>query len=86
MCLNYDKAALAADRYELVLGSRNICGGGAQNWSLLRHAISKGGSLYSRTWLGLPVRDLTSGTGGGAPDRRDALILLNPGFIADDAR
>ena len=36
-------------------------GGGVEGWGLGRHVLSKGGSLYSRTWLGLPVQDLTSG-------------------------
>ncbi len=46
---------------DVVIGSRNIPGGGVEGWGLLRHAISKGGSIYSRTILGLSVRDLTSG-------------------------
>ncbi len=44
-----------------MIGSRNIPGGGVEGWGLGRHFISKGGSLYSRTILGLGVRDLTSG-------------------------
>jgi dolichol-phosphate mannosyltransferase len=46
---------------DLVIGSRNIPGGGVEGWGAGRHLISKGGSLYSRAILGLPVRDLTSG-------------------------
>ncbi len=46
---------------DVVIGSRNIPGGGVEGWGLGRHFISKGGSLYSRTILGLGVRDLTSG-------------------------
>jgi dolichol-phosphate mannosyltransferase len=46
---------------ELVIGSRNVPGGGVEGWGVGRHALSKGGSLYSRTVLGLSVRDLTSG-------------------------
>lgn len=46
---------------DVVIGSRNIPGGGVEGWGLGRHVISKGGSLYSRTILGLPVKDLTSG-------------------------
>jgi dolichol-phosphate mannosyltransferase len=49
------------DGADVVIGSRNIPGGGVEGWGLGRHFISKGGSLYSRTILGLPVRDLTSG-------------------------
>ena len=46
---------------DLVLGSRNIKGGGTRNWSLLRKVISKGGSLYAQAILFSPNRDLTSG-------------------------
>jgi dolichol-phosphate mannosyltransferase len=49
------------DGADLVIGSRNIPGGGVEGWGPGRHFISKGGSLYSRTILGLPIRDLTSG-------------------------
>lgn len=47
--------------YDVVIGSRNIPGGGVDGWGLGRHVMSKGGSLYSRTVLGLAVSDLTSG-------------------------
>jgi dolichol-phosphate mannosyltransferase len=46
---------------DVVIGSRNIPGGGVEGWGIGRHVISKGGSLYSRTILGLGVKDLTSG-------------------------
>jgi dolichol-phosphate mannosyltransferase len=46
---------------DVVIGSRNVPGGGVEGWGLGRHVLSKGGSLYSRTILGLGVRDLTSG-------------------------
>lgn len=49
------------DGADVVIGSRNIPGGSVEGWGPIRHLISKGGSLYSRTILGLPVRDLTSG-------------------------
>lgn len=49
------------DGADVVLGSRNIPGGGVTGWGIGRHVLSKGGSLYSRTILGLPIRDLTSG-------------------------
>jgi dolichol-phosphate mannosyltransferase len=49
------------DGYDVVIGSRNIRGGGVEGWGPGRHFISKGGSLYSRLILGLGVRDLTSG-------------------------
>jgi dolichol-phosphate mannosyltransferase len=46
---------------DVVIGSRNIPGGGVEGWGVGRHFISKGGSLYSRTILGMRVKDLTSG-------------------------
>lgn len=47
--------------YDLVLGSRYVKGGGVVNWGLSRKIISRGGSLYSRNILGMPIRDLTGG-------------------------
>ncbi len=46
---------------DVVIGSRNIPGGAVEGWGAGRHVLSKGGSLYSRTILGVGVRDLTSG-------------------------
>ncbi len=55
-------AMLAAARdADLVLGSRYVKGGGTVNWGLGRKLLSRGGSLYARTILGVKVRDLTGG-------------------------
>lgn len=51
----------ALDRADLVIGSRWVDGGGVVNWPLHRKLISRAGSLYSRTLLGLDVRDITAG-------------------------
>jgi dolichol-phosphate mannosyltransferase len=52
----------AAERdADVVLGSRNVPGGRVENWSRARQAISRGGSLYARAILGMPVRDCTGG-------------------------
>lgn len=51
----------AIEKHDLVLGSRYVPGGGVKNWGLLRKFISRGGSLYARTILGLSLRDLTGG-------------------------
>jgi len=51
----------AVQTNDLVLGSRYVPGGGVKNWGVLRKMISRGGSLYARTILGLPLRDLTGG-------------------------
>jgi dolichol-phosphate mannosyltransferase len=53
-----DEAQAGAD---LVIGSRYVEGGGTVNWGVTRQIISKGGSLYARTILGIPIRDLTAG-------------------------
>jgi dolichol-phosphate mannosyltransferase len=58
----YLPAMLAASgEADLVLGSRNVLGGGTVNWGVGRKVISRGGSLYARTILGLSIRDLTGG-------------------------
>ena len=51
----------AAEQADLAIGSRWVPGGGTENWSWLRTLISRGGSIFSRTVLGLKVHDLTSG-------------------------
>ena len=48
-------------RADVVVGSRYVPGGGVVNWGLGRRIVSKGGSLYARTILGVPLRDLTGG-------------------------
>jgi dolichol-phosphate mannosyltransferase len=56
-----DFVAALENGADVVIGSRNIPGGGVEGWGIGRHFISKGGSLYSRIILGLDVKDLTSG-------------------------
>ena len=51
----------AAERADLVIGSRYVEGGGVSEWGALRRAISRGGSAYARFVLGLDVHDLTGG-------------------------
>lgn len=46
---------------DVVTGSRNVPGGSVEGWGVGRHVLSKGGSLYSRSILGVDVRDLTTG-------------------------
>ncbi|WP_437658089.1 polyprenol monophosphomannose synthase [Sorangium sp. So ce1182] len=70
-----DAIARGAD---VVLGSRNMPGGGVEGWGLGRHVLSKGGSLYARTILGVGIRDLT--TGYKAFTRR-ALLSLDLGSV-----
>lgn len=53
--------AVAERAADVALGSRNVPGGRVENWSRLRQMISRGGSWYARTLLGLPIRDVTGG-------------------------
>jgi dolichol-phosphate mannosyltransferase len=46
---------------DVALGSRNVPGGRVENWSWMRNLISKGGSLYARTILNMPIYDCTGG-------------------------
>jgi dolichol-phosphate mannosyltransferase len=46
---------------DLVIGSRYAPGGGVVDWGLGRRVISRGGSLFARTVLGLTPNDLTGG-------------------------
>jgi dolichol-phosphate mannosyltransferase len=51
----------AAERADVVLGSRYVPGGGVTDWGLLRRLLSRGGCTYARWILGLSQRDLTGG-------------------------
>ncbi len=69
----------AADLADLVLGSRYVPGGAITEWGGVRRLISRGGSLYSRTVLGVPVRDLT---GGFKCFRREVLEAIDLDSVA----
>jgi len=63
---SHDPAALpsllaAAERCDLVIGSRYVPGGGVRNWELHRRLLSRFANFYTRVLLRLPVRDCTSG-------------------------
>jgi dolichol-phosphate mannosyltransferase len=51
----------AAERADVVIGSRYVEGGGVGDWGAVRRAISRGGSAYARLVLGVRVNDLTAG-------------------------
>jgi dolichol-phosphate mannosyltransferase len=65
----------AAERAGIGLGSRYVKGGGTKNWGLVRRAVSRGGSLYARAILWIPVRDSTAGF---KAYRRDVLEAIGP--------
>ncbi len=52
------EALVSAD---LVIGSRYVPGGSVVNWPKQRLALSRGGNLYVRLLLGIPVKDATAG-------------------------
>jgi dolichol-phosphate mannosyltransferase len=64
----------AETRYDLVIGSRYVAGGGTTDWGLIRRFISRGGNIYARLILGLPLADMT---GGFRCYRRRALEAIN---------
>jgi dolichol-phosphate mannosyltransferase len=59
---------------DLVLGSRYVDGGGIAEWGPGRRLISRGGSSYARTMLGLGIGDLT---GGFKVFRREVLEAID---------
>ena len=69
----------ATEEADVAIGSRYVSGGGVENWSKLRQAISRGGSTYARAVLGLPIRDLT---GGFKCFRREVLEAIDLDAIA----
>jgi dolichol-phosphate mannosyltransferase len=59
---------------DVVLGSRWIKQGKVVNWAKSRELLSRGGNLYTRIWLGIPIRD---STGGFRAYRMTALNQMN---------
>lgn len=59
---------------DLVIGSRYVRGGSTPDWGLRRRVVSRFGSLFARTVLSLPYRDLT---GGYKAWRREVLGTLD---------
>ncbi|MGQ0575835.1 MAG: polyprenol monophosphomannose synthase [Pseudonocardia sp.] len=59
---------------DVALGSRYVDGGEVVNWAAHRRWLSRGGSLYARVALGVPIRDLT---GGYRAFRRQVLAELD---------
>ncbi|HMR48757.1 MAG TPA: polyprenol monophosphomannose synthase [Arachnia sp.] len=49
------------DGADMARGSRWVRGGSVVNWPLHRELISRAGSLWTRVWLGIPVKDTTGG-------------------------
>ena len=58
----FDMCTKASEgRFDVVLASRYVEGGGSEGWSLGRRVISRGANLLSRLFLRVPVADSTTG-------------------------
>jgi dolichol-phosphate mannosyltransferase len=64
---------------DLVLGSRWVTGGEVVNWPKSREVLSRGGNLWTRIMLGIPLRDAT---GGFRAFRRKTLLGLGLDNVA----
>jgi dolichol-phosphate mannosyltransferase len=64
---------------DLVLGSRWVRGGSVVNWPKSREVLSKGGNLWTRISLGIPLKDAT---GGYRAFRRSTLLGLGLDNVA----
>jgi dolichol-phosphate mannosyltransferase len=64
---------------DMVIGSRYVPGGSVVNWPAHREWLSRGGNLYSRLALGVPIKDIT---GGYRVFRRRVLEELIPAGVA----
>lgn len=51
----------ALEHADMVKGSRWVRGGKVVNWPKSREILSKGGNLWTRMWLGIPLKDATGG-------------------------
>ena len=64
----------ALSNSDVVLGSRWVKQGKVVNWAKSREVLSRGGNLYTRMWLGIPIKDAT---GGFRAYRMSALGVMN---------
>ncbi len=60
---------------DLVLGTRYMPGGSTVGWPAFRKLISRGGTLFARTVLLLPYRDMTGGFKAWRRELLDAIRL-----------
>jgi dolichol-phosphate mannosyltransferase len=69
-----DRLLSALHDADLVLGSRWVKGGTVVNWPLTRKVLSRGGNLWTRMALGVPLHD---STGGYRAFRRQTLLGID---------
>lgn len=67
--------------HSVVVGSRYVPGGFIKGWGIWRRLISRGGSLYAKGILSVPIHDLT---GGYNIWTRSALLGINPDTIRSE--
>ena len=68
---------------DVVLGSRWTKGGEVVNWPKSREVLSRGGNLYTRLWLSIPLKDATGGFRAyrmGALDKMDVQSVKSQGY------
>ncbi len=63
------------ERWDMVVGSRYVEGGGIRNWPWSRRLLSRFANFYARTLLALDLRDCTAGYRGY---RREVLEGVDP--------
>lgn len=71
----------ASRRFDLVIGSRYVPGGGVRDWGAQRRALSRGANMIAHRVLGLKARDCTAGF---RCYRRAVLEAINPATIRAD--
>ena len=69
----------ALSHADLALGSRYVAGGQVENWPRSRELLSRGGNLFTRAALGVPLADAT---GGYRAFRRTTLEKLDLDGVA----
>ena len=69
----------ALESADLVLGSRWVRGGSVVNWPRSRMILSRGGNIWTRISLGVPLKDIT---GGYRAFRRQTLLGLGLDNVA----
>lgn len=66
------------ERYDVVIGSRYVAGGGTEDWGLIRKFLSRGGGTYARSILGFDIQDPTAGF---VAWRREVLEAIDLGEV-----
>ena len=71
--------AVDVDGVDLAIGSRYVPGGSTPDWPAHRRFLSRGGNIYVRLMLGIPIRDATAGFRAFRADALRALPYRSAG-------